>query len=239
MNKENWWVRIRHYKLHSPQFFTDRRELDFFAGCRIKAWIETELLVLLLRSTKKHGSSQFTHSWTSDWQLFVVVNELLCINYLYIKVQWQQLQLEHFCGDSQVASRNSFFCPRLVLIEEQRTKMKEKKKERFVLVAPEASLIGQMTSNTFGDSSVSAFDFFGVSRPHRWSETLRVFAFPCFMFIFTEHPTNLELCGGKSESVPHSQNMTDWGVLPLSVLNKKTSRISFWGKVHNDHPCWA
>lgn len=168
MNKENWWIRIRHYKLHSPQFFTDRRELDFFADCRIKAWIETELLVLLLRSTKKHGSSQFTHSLTSDWQLFVVVNELLCINYLYIKVQWQQLQLEHFCGDSQVASRNSFFCSRLVLLEEQRTKMKEeKKKERFVLVAPEASLIGQMTSNTFGDSSVSAFDFFGVSRPHR------------------------------------------------------------------------
>lgn len=133
MNKENWWVRIRHYKLHSPQFFTDRRELDFFAGCRIKAWIETELLVLLLRSTKKHGSSQFTHSWTSDWQLFVVVNELLCINYLYIKVQWQQLQLEHFCGDSQVASRNSFFCPRLVLIEEQRTKMKEKKKNALYL----------------------------------------------------------------------------------------------------------
>ena len=43
----------------------------------------------------------------------------------------------------------------------------EKKKERFVLVASEASLIGQMTSNTFGDSSVSAFDFFGISRPHR------------------------------------------------------------------------
>lgn len=34
----------------------------------------------------------------------------------------------------------------------------EKKKERFVLVASEASLIGQMTLNTFGDSSVSAFD---------------------------------------------------------------------------------
>lgn len=99
----------------------------------------------------------------------------------------------------------------------------EKKKERFVLVASEASLIGQMTSNTFGDSSVSAFDFFGISRPHRWSETLRVFAFPSFMFIFTERPTNLELCGGKSESVPHPQNMTDWGafgVLPLSVLKK-------------------
>lgn len=187
MNKENWWIRIRHYKLQSPQFFTDRRELDFFAGCGINAWIETELLVLLLRSTKKYG--QFTHSLTSDWQLFVVVNELLCINYLYIKVQWQQLQLEHFCSDSQVASRNSFFCPRLVLLEEQRTKMKEeKKKERFVLVASEASLIGQMTSNTFGDSSVSAFDFFGISRPHRWSETLRVFAFPSFMFIFTERP---------------------------------------------------
>ena len=187
MNKENWWIRIRHYKLQSPQFFTDRRELDFFAGSGINAWIETELLVLLLRSTKKYG--QFTHSLTSDWQLFVVVNELLCINYLYIKVQWQQLQLEHFCGDSQVASRNSFFCPRLVLLEEQRTKMKEeKKKERFVLVASEASLIGQMTSNTFGDSSVSAFDFFGISRPHRWSETLRVFAFPSFMFIFTERP---------------------------------------------------
>lgn len=128
MNKENWWIRIRHYKLQSPQFFTDRRELDFFAGCGINAWIETELLVLLLRSTKKYG--QFTHSLTSDWQLFVVVNELLCINYLYIKVQWQQLQLEHFCGDSQVASQNSFFCPRLVLLEEQRTKMKEEKKKR-------------------------------------------------------------------------------------------------------------
>lgn len=88
-------------------------------------------------------------------------------------------------------------------------------------MASEASLIGQMTSNTFGDSSVSAFDFFGISRPHRWSETLRVFAFPCFMFIFTEHPINLELCGGKSESVPHPQNMTDWAVLPLSVLKKK------------------
>lgn len=128
MNKGNWWIRIRHYKLQSPQFFTDRRELDFFAGCGINAWIETELLVLLLRSTKKYG--QFTHSLTSDWQLFVVVNELLCINYLYIKVQWQQLQLEHFCGDSQVASRNSFFCPRLVLLEEQRTKMKEEKKKK-------------------------------------------------------------------------------------------------------------
>lgn len=64
----------------------------------------------------------------------------------------------------------------------------EKKKERFVLVASEASLIGQMTSNTFGDSSISAFDFFGISRPHRWSETLRVFAFPSFMFIFIERP---------------------------------------------------
>ena len=83
-------------------------------------------------------------------------------------------------------------------------------------MASEASLIGQMTSNTFGDSSVSAFDFFGISRSHFW-------AFPSFMFIFTEHPTNLELCGGKSESVPHPQNMTDWGafgVLPLSVLKK-------------------
>ena len=68
--------------------------------------------------------------------------------------------------------------------------MKEKKKRTLCTLyfAPEASLIGQMTSNTFGDSSVSAFDFFGVSRPHRWSETLRVFAFPSFMFIFTERP---------------------------------------------------
>ena len=56
--------KMRHYKLQSPQFFTDRRELDFFAGCGINAWIETELLVLLLRSTKKYG--QFTHSLTSD-----------------------------------------------------------------------------------------------------------------------------------------------------------------------------
>ena len=106
-------------------------------------------------------------------------------------------------------------------------------------MAPEASLIGQMTSNTFGDSSVSAFDFFGVSRPHRWSETLRVFAFPCFMFIFTEHPTNLELCGGKSESVPHPQKHDRLGCFAFVSPKKKTSRISFWGKVHNDHPCWA
>ena len=76
-------------------------------------------------------------------------------------------------------------------------------------MASEASLIGQMTSNTFGDSSVSAFDFFGISRPHRWSETLMVFAFPSFMFIFTERPTNLELCGGKSESVHHPENTTE------------------------------